>query len=94
MPAESEHFQCPMCGMHAPIERLEEGPFKLEKWLKVLGGKVKMEPEERRARGARVDGRGTASGRLAYTEEPVDDELLDSVKRRAEEITDVFVQPG
>jgi len=72
--------------MHAPIERLDEGPFTLKKWLKTIGGKVRMEPEERRARGLRVDGRGTASGRLAYTELLVDEQMPDKVKRLAEEI--------
>lgn len=90
MPQESEHFVCPCCGMHAPIERLtEEGPFVLAMFRKTLGGKLKLTEEQRIEL---IDGihkesfRGSAPGKLEYEEIPVTDEIREAFRRRLEEL--------
>ena len=73
MPGKSEHFRCPLCGQHAPIERLEaDEPFELAQFEKTLGGKAKLSPEDREERIAlgshKETFRGSAPGLLEYKE--------------------------
>lgn len=88
MPEESEHFRCVLCGQHAPVERLKEGPYSLEMFLKTLGGKRKLTEEEREARkGLGPFGRGSAPGRLDYEEIPVTDEVRAQVDERISQLS-------
>ena len=87
MPKESDHFKCPCCGMHAPIERVtEEGPFPLEFWTKRLGGKRKLTPEEREDRKGQLPAWGSAPGILDYDKGEVTPELTELVKERLAEV--------
>ena len=87
MPKESDHFQCPVCGQHGPIERLtEKGPFPLEFWHKTLGGKRKFTEEEREARKGLPFFWGSAPGTLDYEQREVTGELIEAVKRRLAEV--------
>jgi hypothetical protein len=73
--------------MHAPIERvLEEGPFTLQMFLKTLGGKRKLSPEERELRKGLGFRRGSGTGRLDYEQIPMTDELREAVARRIQEL--------
>jgi len=72
MPQETEHFRCVLCGMHAPVERLDEGPYGLEAYRKTLGGKIALSEQEReRRKGLGTFHRGTAPGNLIYEQIPV-----------------------
>ena len=87
MPAESTHFKCPCCGQHAPIERLtQEGPFEFEIWVKKLGGKDKLSPEERERRKGHGFHRGSAPGRLDYHQVETDDEMESLIAERISEL--------
>ena len=67
MAEEILQFRCPMCGQHAPIERItEEGPFEFEVFVKTLGGKRKLTEEDRKARRGQHFRRGSGPGRLDY----------------------------
>lgn len=87
MPAESEHFLCPCCGMHAPIERLyEEKPFVLQMFKKALRGKHKLSDEEREARKGGGFRRGSGHGALDYELIELTDEVRAQLRVRLEEI--------
>ena len=88
MPQETAHFQCPLCGMHAPLERLtEEQPFPLRLFLKKLGGKVALSALERAERRSWRSKPGGAPGKLDYVELPVTQDLVDMVTKRIDGIT-------
>lgn len=87
MPQESEHFVCPCCGMHAPIERLtEEGPFELQAFRKTLGGKFKLTEVDHIKRRRKESYRGAAPGALKYDAIPVTDELRELFRERIREL--------
>ena len=87
MPQESEHFSCPCCGMHAPLDRvLEEGPFELKMFQKILGGKTKLSDEEKELRKGLGFHRGSGPGRLAYDEIPLTDDVREAVENRIAEL--------
>jgi len=88
MPQETEHFRCPICGQHGPIERLtEEGPFELAMFKKTLGGKYKLTPEMRIERKHHKESyRGSAPGMLEYEEIPVTQELREAMRKRLGEV--------
>jgi hypothetical protein len=87
MPHESQHFRCPCCGQHAPVERLtEEGPFEPALYEKSLGGKRKLTPEDREARKGKGFRRGSGPGLLDYNEVPMTPEIQDALARRIAEL--------
>jgi len=87
MPQETEHFVCPCCGMHAPTERvLEEGPFVLEMFRKILGGKVKLTDAEKELRKGLGFRQGSGTGRLDYDKIPLTDEVREAVEKRIAEL--------
>ena len=87
MPQETEHFLCPFCGQHAPVERLtEEGPFTLAMFLKVLGGRTKLTPEERELQKSRGYRRMRVPGKLIYTKIELTEDIRAAAARRKEEV--------
>ena len=80
-------FRCPCCGQLAPIDRLEEGPFPLEKHRQTYGGKTKLTDEERMERKGTGFRRGSGRGRMDYEQLEVDEALRESFARRIEEVT-------
>lgn len=86
MPKETEHFRCPLCGQHGPIERLDQGPFELEAFHKILGGKLKVSEQERERRKAAHFKRGSAPGNLEYFQVDVSEELRGKTRRQLENI--------
>ena len=86
MSQETEHFVCPCCGMHAPLERIyTEEPFELQVWVKTLGGKISLTDAEKEARKGEAFRRGSAHGGLDYKRTEVTDEVRNQVKARLEE---------
>lgn len=87
MPKESEHFCCPFCGQHAPVERiLEDGPFEAGLFEKTLGGKVALTREEKASRRPSTFHRGAAPGKLNYVEIPMTPEVEEAIQKRAKEL--------
>lgn len=90
MAASYRYFRCACCGQRAPLERLsEEGPFQLAEFIRSIGGKVKMSPEERMARKGRKDPRhfrGSGHGRIEWMEEGLSDEVIALWQKRLQEI--------
>ena len=87
MPRETEHFRCPLCGQHAPIERLDEGPFSLEVYHKILGGKIRIsEAERERRKGTGTFHRGSSPGDLQYPRFPTSPEVKEKTRRQLEAI--------
>ena len=85
MPEATEHFVCPCCGMHAPVDRVfAVEPFPLQMFVKTLGGKQKLSDAAREERKGRAGGPGSASGSLSYDEIEVTDELRELVRARVE----------
>jgi len=73
----------------APRDRLETpDPFPLEGYVQTYGGKVKLTEEDRMARRGLPSYRGSAPGKIDYTQIEVDPELEDMVNRRIEAIVD------
>lgn len=86
MPAEVVQFRCPVCGQHAPLDRLDTGqPFVFQLFKKLLGGKVKLTDEQREARRGMGFARGSAPGALSYLDIPMADEARDLLIARLEE---------
>lgn len=71
---EVRQVRCPLCGMHAPLEQVEYGPYELQEWLKVLGGKRTLTDEEREVR-PYIPGRGHTPGRLQYDQVELTEEV-------------------
>jgi len=95
MPKESEHFKCPCCGQHSPVERLtKHGPFTLELWHKTLGGKQALTEEQRESRKGGIPTLGSAPGLLNYEEMEVTDELIEAFKRRIAEVEPELYRPN
>ena len=86
MPYETEHFRCPLCGQHAPETRLDEGPFSLETYHKILGGKIKVSPQERERRRHASFKRGSAPGNLEYFQVPTPEALKTKTRSQLERI--------
>ncbi len=86
MAQKTKHFLCPVCGQHAPIERItEEGPFEFSLFEKILGGKTALTDEEKERQISRGYRRFRVPGGLEYHEVPMDDESLERMKARLEE---------
>ncbi len=86
MAYETEHFRCPLCGQHAPVTRLDEGPFGLEAYHKILGGKLKVSPQERERRRHLKFKRGSAPGSLEYFQVPTPEEMKQKTRAQLEQI--------
>ncbi len=84
--AGTEHFRCPLCAQHAPIERLEEGPYSLEMFYKTLGGKRKLTDAERALRKGHGYRPGSAPGLLEYEPIGVSEEVQGQVVARVAEL--------
>lgn len=90
MPQETYHFSCPVCGMHAPVDRLyTEEPFLFRMFRKLLGGKIKLTEAEREARrGTIYEKQGSGHGGLEYDEVDMDEEVRHQLEVRLEEIAE------
>ena len=87
MPIEVEQFSCPVCGMHAPIERLyTEEPFEFKMFKKTLGGKRKLSDVERELRKGSGFRRGSAHGSLEYEEIEISAEVRNQLAVRLDEV--------
>ena len=76
---ETKHFRCPLCGMVAPLENLDNSPYQLQMFIKSFGGKVAFTNEQRELLSGTTR-RGGAPGRIVYDEIEVPDELFDKVE--------------
>jgi len=89
MPHKVHAFSCPVCGMHAPVDRLyTEAPFLFRMYRKIPGGKRKLTDAQREERRGGDFKRGSAPGALEYEEIPMDDELRPQLEARLEDIRD------
>ena len=87
MPVEVEQFSCPVCGMHAPTERLyTEEPFEFKMFKKTLGGKIKLSDADRERRRGSAFRRGSAHGSLEYEEIEISAEVRNQLAVRLDEV--------
>ena len=87
MAKKTEHFLCPCCGMHAPIERItEEGPFEFALFEKTIGGKTALTPEEKELQISRGYLRFHVPGNLDYDPIPMDEQRQELMQKRIEEL--------
>ena len=87
MAKRTEHFQCPCCNMHAPIERItEEGPFEFALFEKILGGKTALTTEEKEEQIKRGYRHFQVPGNLDYNPIPMTGERQEQMARRIEEL--------
>ena len=87
MSGKSLHFSCPLCNMHAPIERItEEGPFAFALFEKVLGGKVKLTQEEKEKQISYGFRRFYVAGKLTYLEVPMEERYVELIRERIAEL--------
>ena len=86
MPQQTEHFLCPTCGMHAPIERLyQEEPFVFKMFRKILGGKRRISDAEKELQKGEGLRHGSAPGVLQYDPIEITDEVRNQLHVRLEE---------
>ena len=85
--SEVPQVRCPLCGMHAPEEQVEYGPYILEAWLKTLGGKRPLTDEELEVR-PYMPGRGRSPGQLQYEQVELSEDLKAMVREKIAALTD------
>ncbi|MHB8084312.1 MAG: hypothetical protein ACYDHZ_00600 [Dehalococcoidia bacterium] len=89
---QQERFRCPMCGMVADLERIEQAdPYELERFLQHYGGKVKATADQRQAQRGKEIYRGSGSGSMRYETLPVTSKIRNLVARRVEQLSNLFV---
>lgn len=87
MAKEVFQFRCPMCGQHAPVERLsDEGPFEFQIFRKTLGGKRELTDAERKARRGQRYPRGSGPGKLDYEPSRTLKRHQDALARRIQQL--------
>ncbi len=87
MSRKTEHFSCPCCGQHAPIERItEEGPFQFALFIKTIGGREKLSAEEKEKQISYGYRRFHVPGKLDYDPIPMDKDMLEAMQKRIEEL--------
>lgn len=92
MPLQYDQFRCPICGQHAPVDRLmTEEPFELEQWRKTLGGKRKQTEAERLERGRKEVYRGSGAGYLDYRQVKLSGKLRDMLAKRIKLLSEIFI---
>ncbi len=77
---EKLRFRCPCCGLVADVDRLSEGPYKVQAFLQSFGGKVS---------GMKHPGKGKAPGFMRYediTKTEQGKQIMGMVKDRIGEI--------
>lgn len=82
----SEHFQCPFCGQHAPLERLDEPIGEPQLYEKTLGGKRGFTEDEREATKDIKIKRGGMAGLLDYREIDMPEEVMNKLIERAKQL--------
>ncbi len=78
--AEKLRFRCPCCGLVADVDRLSEGPYKVQAFLQSFGGKVA---------GAKRKGQGKSPGFMTYqdiTRTEQGKQIMAKVKKRIGEL--------
>ncbi len=86
MPAEIQQFRCPVCGQHAPLDRLDSPePFIFGLFRKIVGGKRKLTEAEREARRGMSFSQGSAPGLLSYEGIPMQSEAKELLITRLQE---------
>jgi hypothetical protein len=91
MPLEYDQFRCPLCGQHAPVDRvMTDEPFKLEQFRKTLGGKRKQTEEQMLDRTRKEVYRGSGAGRIDYRPVKLSSKLRNLVAERVRKINNLF----
>lgn len=83
---EVRQFRCPLCGMHAPLDRLDEDLFTLAEFIKTLEGKRRYTESEREAMKGHPPRRGKSPGLLEYEETDLTPEVIEKVRGRIREL--------
>lgn len=84
-------FRCPCCGQYAPIERLDEAPFKIEGLKAVPGGKRPRSEAEKLDRSyKKISHQGSAMGRVELTKIAVSPATIEKIKDRIKILAKIY----
>jgi hypothetical protein len=94
MPGQYDQFRCPLCGQHAPVDRvMTDEPFELQQFRLKFGGKRKLTEEQKLDRRRKEVYRGSAPGYVDYQPVRLSAKLRSLVTKRIQQLNDMYRAP-